>query len=277
MGKSVRTMEQRTVTRGEFAEKCEEMIDLVAKRRCSLTITREGKPFVRLQPAPRVWLAEIDDGMNQAAGWRVDGVSPSGVTCFGSESSACNSVGSAEKGTNCARSSFVNSRTSPSSLVNGFRFAISACLPIICFAETDDSNAATCWQKAANVQPIAQMPHGNKPILSITHLAKIGRRSKVEVLGFVKAQVALTQIAFALPWVVRHLHAVIIARRRGSAVANQQLCRVPGPGLNWEHLGLNQSVTGRAETASGSLGAKNFPPSRYKNASICLYVNSWRP
>jgi hypothetical protein len=53
MGKGKRTIEEKTVTREEFAEKWEEMIDLVAKRNCIFVITKEGKPFVQMQAAPR--------------------------------------------------------------------------------------------------------------------------------------------------------------------------------------------------------------------------------
>jgi hypothetical protein len=53
MGKSVRTAEEKTITREEFAEKCEEIIEPVTKRKCIFTITKDGKPFVRLQPVPR--------------------------------------------------------------------------------------------------------------------------------------------------------------------------------------------------------------------------------
>lgn len=53
MGDGKRTIEERTITREEFAEKCEEMIELVAKRKCIFVITKEGKPFVMMRPAPR--------------------------------------------------------------------------------------------------------------------------------------------------------------------------------------------------------------------------------
>jgi hypothetical protein len=54
MGKGKRTIEERSVTREELAENCEEMIELVAKRKCIFVITKEGKPFVMMTPAPRM-------------------------------------------------------------------------------------------------------------------------------------------------------------------------------------------------------------------------------
>lgn len=52
MGYGKRTIEEKTVTTEEFAEKCEEMIDLVAKRKCIFVITKEGKPHVMMTPVP---------------------------------------------------------------------------------------------------------------------------------------------------------------------------------------------------------------------------------
>jgi hypothetical protein len=54
MARSQRTIEEKTVTAEEFADKCYEMIELVAKRNCTFVITKEGRPHVKLQPVPRV-------------------------------------------------------------------------------------------------------------------------------------------------------------------------------------------------------------------------------
>jgi len=160
----------------------------------------------------------------QAAGCRSVGVSASGVTCFDSESSVCNLAGSAENGTNRAKSSSINSRTSPSEFVNGFGFAIFARLPIICFAETDHANSAKLRQKTENMQPSVQITSGNQAFLAMAHFVVISSRSEIEVRGLLKAKVALPKIALALPWVERDLHIMIVARNLNFGIENWRSC-----------------------------------------------------
>ena len=142
----------------------------------------------------------------QAAGFCVAAISASGTIHFSEESNCCNSAGSAEIGTNLSKSLSVNSRTSPSSFVNGLWFAIFSSLPIISLPKTDDANPSCRGQKTKDMQTFQQVSHCYDAILTMMHFAKIGSRNKVKLGCLFKAEVTLMKIALTLPRVERDLH-----------------------------------------------------------------------
>ncbi len=72
-----------------------------------------------------------------------------------------------EAGRARANSSFVSSRTSPSSSINGNRFSICTGLPGVGFSETDNPNPPLDGREAQDVQPFIQISNGYKTKLRI--------------------------------------------------------------------------------------------------------------
>jgi hypothetical protein len=114
--------------------------------------------------------------------------------------------GSAEKGTARAKSSFVSSRTSPSSFVNGFGFAIFERLPQVRLSKTDHANSIARGNETKHMKPLPQITDPDDPVLASADLTEVGSRKKIELGRLVESQPALTKIALVLSWIVRELH-----------------------------------------------------------------------
>src|SRR5208283_5410831 len=78
--------------------------------------------------------------------------------------------GSAEKGVALAASRAVSSRTSPSRLVSGLRFAITLSLPLVRSAKTDDADSIWFGHITQQMQSPVQVPDCNAPCFAFPDL-----------------------------------------------------------------------------------------------------------
>src|ERR1017187_1674709 len=88
------------------------------------------------------------------------------------KSTLCSALGRAENGLKRGTSSAVISLTSPSSSINGLRFAIEFSLPLVGLAETDDADSVRLGNVAEQVQPLVQIPYGNASNFALSRIVR---------------------------------------------------------------------------------------------------------
>jgi len=162
----------------------------------------------------------------QAAGCSDDDTAEAGTTCLGSQSNACSSAGSAEKGIARANISSVHSGFS-SSISSGFGFSITTPFLAVCLPQTDNPQSASTHGKnkrVKNLPDTSKSPRSDFTVI-LAGVDGVHGRGKVEFLHDLKANPTLPKVTFALTWVVRNLHAVIIARNRRPATEDRNSCQ----------------------------------------------------
>src|ERR1035438_6874050 len=109
-----------------------------------------------------------------------------------------------------AASPAVSSLTSPSASVNGLRFAIAFCLPLVGFSKADYANAVGLRNIAEQMQSLIQVSNCNAPRLAVANLGVESRGREVEVGCPIEGKSALANIPRVLGGVVRDRHTFIV-------------------------------------------------------------------
>ena len=119
---------------------------------------------------------------------------PGFLASISSTTSFLNKCGrTSEAGRKCLKSSFVNSRTSPSLSVNGKRFAIFITFPSVCSAKADYSDCISDGGKTKNMKTVFKISDSNIPDfrIIITGIDSDLSRPPFEIRGPIKRQATL--------------------------------------------------------------------------------------
>jgi len=138
--------------------------------------------------------------------------SASGAVFLGSERRACNSAGSAEKGTELAKSSSLHSGFS-SSINSGFGLCIPAPLLPVRLSKANHSQRLSAHRKHQRIKRVSDQTQRSSPNFAVI-LAVVDREAgslKIKIRHHIEAKAAFPNVAFALAWVVRDLHIIIVA------------------------------------------------------------------
>ncbi len=113
-------------------------------------------------------------------------------------------------GLNFLKSSFVNSRTSPSLSVKGNCFAISFRLPFVSLPKTNYSDSIRDWCETKNVQPVLQVSNRyESPFwIRVSFIFKVNRILPIKFRCLVKRQFSLILVFFGFDRVEFNFHGI---------------------------------------------------------------------
>ncbi|MFZ0393291.1 MAG: hypothetical protein WCF17_20835 [Terracidiphilus sp.] len=118
----------------------------------------------------------------------------------------CSLFGKAENGLNRATSSAVSSLTSPFSSINGLRFAITLCLPLVGSAKTDDAKSVRQGNITEQMQAPIQISNRDTPHLALAGVVHEDCGLEIEIRSPLKGKSTFPDVALIFGGIVRDSH-----------------------------------------------------------------------